>query len=335
MKRTSTDLAKWAFWVPLRAAVHPTRPGQIRSMNAGWRLQWAAAGPHRKQMESEFRKCFGSRLTTQGYSALVRDSYRAAWRTHLEELLIGKLGPETTPQWVQLNGRSHLDEALARGRGVIWVYPHAGPVMLMVAALAHNGYPYSQYAARGLAPPEIAQAHPELLASNPLREAVRKAREHNENQLPVEYLTLDTPVRTLHRHLADNRIVGLAFDGRIGSGWWPAPFLNRTALLSSGPWKLACSTGATVLPVFCHSPQTGPAQVEIGAPIEPGKNWKDLAQTVLPVHEKWLRMHPEEYGIWLLHTMQRAGIDDHPMFIDNAPDDRYTRWMPDEQASLR
>jgi len=281
-------------------------------------------------MESEFRKCFGTSLTDKGYTALVRDSYRSAWRTHLEELLLGKLSPDTIDQWIQLNGLEHLETALGHGRGVIWVYPHAGPVMLMIAGLAHKGYRYSQYAARGMAPPEIAQEHPELLASTPLREAVRRVRESNENNLPVEYLTLDTPVRTLHRHLNDNRIVGLAFDGRIGSGWWPGPFLNRTALLSAGPWKLACSTGATVLPVFCHSPQKGPAQVEIGTPVEPGKDWKELAQAVLPVHEQWLRMHPEEYGIWLLHTLERAGIDDHPMFIDNAHDDRYTRWMPDE-----
>jgi lauroyl/myristoyl acyltransferase len=304
-------------------------------MNAGWRLQWAAAGGRRAQMESEFRKCFGKGLTDQGYATLIEHSYRTAWRTHLEELLLGKLGPNTIDQWVQLKGLEHLDTALEQGRGVIWVYPHAGPVMLMIAGLAHNGFHYSQYAARGLAPPEIAKAHPDLLASNPLRESVRRVRENNENSLPVEYLTLDTPVRTLHRHLAENRIVGLAFDGRIGSGWWPSPFLNRTALLSSGPWKLACSTGATVLPIFCHSPQLGPAQVEIGAPIAPGKDWKDLAQRTLPVHEQWLRKHPEEYGLWLLHTLERAGIDDHPMFIDNAQDDRYTRWMPDEQASLR
>jgi KDO2-lipid IV(A) lauroyltransferase len=299
-------------------------------MNAGWRLQWAAAGKRRTLMENEFRRCFGKGLTDQGYATLVEHSYRTAWRTHLEELLLGKLNEHTIDQWVQLNGKRHLDTALERGRGVIWVYPHAGPVMLMIAGLAHNGFQYSQYAARGLAPPEIAQAHPELLAHNPLREAVRRVRETNENSLPVEYLTLDTPVRTLHRHLADNRIVGLAFDGRIGSGWWPTSFLNRTALLSSGPWKLACSTGATVLPVFCHSPHQSPAQVEIGAPITPGKDWKKLALKTIAVHEKWLRKHPEEYGVWLLHTLERAGIDDHPMFIDNAQDDRYTRWMPDE-----
>ena len=97
--------------------------------------------------------------------------------------------------------------------------------------------------------------------------------------------------------------------------------------MSTGPWKLACSTGATVLPVFCHTPQDGMATIEVGSPVAPGASWRDLAERVLTIQERWLIRHPEEYGIWLLHTRDRAGIDDHPMFIDNAPDERFLRWM--------
>jgi lauroyl/myristoyl acyltransferase len=281
-------------------------------------------------MKEEYRRWLGPCLTERGYDALVQGAFKQAWRTHLEELLLGKLDADNIDRWVQFHGLENLETALSAGRGVVWIYPHAGPVMLMLSGLAHKGFQYTQYAARGLAPEEVAKDHPELLAANRWRSAVREARESNEDQLPAEFLTLDTPVRALHRRLADNRIVGLAFDGRIGTGWWPAPFLNRTALLSSGPWKLAVSTGAMVVPAFCHSPCDGPATVEIGAPLEPGNDWQPLALTVLQQQETWLRRHPEEYGFWMLHTRDRSAIDDHPMFIDTAPDDRYRRWMPDE-----
>ena len=324
------DLAKWAFWVPLRSTIDPSRRFQVQSMANAWRLQWMTAGKRRGLMEEEYRKWFGSRITDRGYAALVRDAYRASFRTHLEELLLGKLDKKNIDQWVELRGIEHIHDALSLNKGAIWVYPHAGPVMLMIAGLAFHDFKYTQYAARGLAPADIAAAHPDLLAHNPLRNAVRSAREANENQLPVEFLTLDEPVRTLHRHLNENRIVGLAFDGRIGGGWFPTSFLNRTALLSSGPWKLACSTGAPILPVFCYSPDGQPACVEIGKPISPDTDWKSLAQRTLVEQERWLERHPEEYGIWLLHTRERSDIDDHPLFIDNAQDDRHLRWMPDE-----
>ena len=147
-----------------------------------------------------------------------------AFRTHLEELLLGKLNPGNIDQWVRFQGIEHVEQALMANKGVIWLYPHAGPVMLMIAGLAHRGIPYTQYAARGQALEALAKEHPDLLAHNPWREAVRRTRENDEDRLPVEYLTLDAPVRTLHRHLAQNRVVGIAFDGRIGNGWFPTPF---------------------------------------------------------------------------------------------------------------
>lgn len=327
-----TDLARWAFWVPFRSLVNPRTPTLLRAMHGGWRLQWATAGHDRVLMTDEYKRWFGDTVTEIGIEQIVQDAYRKAWRVHLEELTLSKLTPDTIDQWVQLRGSERLDAALSEGRGVILVYPHAGPVMLMIAALAHKGYRYVQYAARGLAPPEIAAKNPELLAHSPLREAVRTARESHENSLNVEYLTADAPVRTLHRRLADNAIVGIAFDGRIGSSWAPMRFLNRTALLSPGPWKLASSTDAIVLPVFCHTPDNEPACIEIGQPIRPLNDWALTANAVIAQQDQWLRQYPEEYGLWMLHTRVRSGIDDHPLFIDTAPpnDQRYRRWMPDE-----
>ena len=324
------DIARWMFWGPLRASVSPSLPILLRGYREGWTVWWRSAVKNRSLMADEYRRCFGECLNDNGYERLVQDAYKAAWRTHLEELLISKLDAENIDAWVTLNGVENLKTALDRGQGVVWVYPHAGPVMLMIAGLAHRGFPYVQYAARGLAPADMAQAHPELLAPNRWRVATRQARETHENALPVEFLTLDEPVRTLHRRLEQNHIIGIAFDGRLGTGWEPMSFLHRTALLSPGPWKLACSTNATILPVFCHTPADGPAVVEIGQPVLPESDWRSIAKVALNQQTQWLRQHPEEYGLWLLHTRQRCGIDDHPLFIDTAPDDRYRRWMKDD-----
>ena len=325
---TPGDIARWAFWGPLRKALCPSNPGRVHALRSGWRLQWKAAGSSRDLMADEYRRCFGERYTESGYAQLVQDAYRQAWRTHMEELLLAKLSPDTIDDWLQLEGQAHLDEALSRGKGVVWLYPHAGPVMLMIAGLAHRGYAYTQYAARGLPPAQMAKDHPELLASNRWRAAVRQTREANEDAVPANYISLDTSVRELVRRLQANEIVGLAYDGRIGQGWWPTPYMGRQALLSPGPYKLAVTSGATVLPVFCHSPTDGPGVCKIGAPLSPGKDWQALADMVLRQQEHWLTRFPEEYGIWLLHARIRREIDDHPLFLDYAQGDRWHRWVP-------
>lgn len=325
---TPGDLARWAFWVPLRNLLDPARPEPVRHLHALWRLQYLAAGEGRALMADEYRRCFGDAYDAGGLSHLVAGAYRAAWRVHLEELLLGKLGPETVGEFMELRGLENLEEALSHGKGVVWLYPHAGAVMLMMAALVHKGFPYTQYAARGLPPAEVARDHPELLASNRLRERVRAVREANEDRLPANFVTLDQSARVLYRRLAANELVGIAYDGRIGTRWLPVPYLGRTALLSPGPYRLACSTGAAVVPAFCRTPVEGPAVCEIGRPLRPrGRDWRELMDRHLAVQEAWIRRWPEEYGIWLLHTRQRNDIDDHPMFIDQAVDARHERWL--------
>ncbi|RME27050.1 MAG: hypothetical protein D6798_05450 [Deltaproteobacteria bacterium] len=323
---TPADVARWAFWGPFRNALDPHRPGQVRALHRGWRLQHLAARGGRRLMEDEFRRCFGNRYDDLGYKLLVKEAYRCAWRVHLEELLLGKVGPDTVENFIVFEGRDNLDKALEHGRGVVWTYPHAGAVMMMLAWLAHHGYPYVQYAARGLPPPEIAAANPQLMATNKLREQVRRVREDNEDRVPCTFLTMDHPTRELYRRLAANELVGIAFDGRAARKFFVHPLLGRDAVLSTGPYRLATSRKAAVVPAFCHTPADGPAVCVVGEPIIPGKDWREVAEEVLRVQQRWLNRWPAEYGIWMLHCRRRAQLDDHPLFGDTADNRDWERW---------
>jgi lauroyl/myristoyl acyltransferase len=322
------DIARWGFWVPLRRTLPVGSPHIIRQLYRAWRMQHLMAGQGKDLMLDEYQRCFADAYSAKGYQGIIRDAYRASWRVHLDELLLGKVDASSVDHYIQFNGISHLHSALERGKGVVWLYPHAGPVMMMMAWLGLHEFPYTQYAARGLAPDEVAKDHPELLASNTLREAVRLAREENEDRLPVNFVTLEQSARTLYRCLAANELVGIAFDGRIGNKWVPTSFLGRQSLLNPGPYRLAASTGAAIVPAFCHTPASGPAICEVGAPILPTTDPLSLMEQVVSVQEAWIRRWPEEYGIWMLHARTRNRIDDHPLFVDHAEDDRWKRWVP-------
>ena len=48
-----------------------------------------------------------------------------------------------------------------------------------------------------------------------------------------------------------------------------------------------------------------------------------------PDAERAIRQSPAEYGSWLLHCRLRNNIDDHPLFLDHAVDDRWRKWVPE------
>ncbi|MFZ5477730.1 MAG: lysophospholipid acyltransferase family protein [Myxococcota bacterium] len=307
------DLARWAFYVQLRRALDPGRPAPFRVLRRLGRLTAMSPAP---LMADEYRRC--------GIEPCVPAARRAQYRAAVDELVLGKLTRETIDGFVRFEGLQHLDAALARKKGVVWVYPHAGAVMLMLAGLVQRGYRYTQYAARGLAPKEVAEAHPELLGHNRWRAAVREAREADEDHTGATFLTLSAPTRELYRALSRNELVGIAFDGRIGNKWRPFPFLGRTALLNPGPFRLAASTGAMLVPCYNTVQGDGPALCTVGEPVDPAR--PDAAEAVLAFAERAIRASPAEYGAWLLHCRLRNDIDDHPLFTDHAVDDRWKRW---------
>ncbi len=316
------DVARWLFWVQARKLLPVARPELVRSVFPLWRLQYAAAGPGRALMADEYRRSFGE----VGETA-VQDAYRVAFRAHYEELLLGKLTKDNWRSYLHFQDQHHLDDALARKKGAIILFPHAGNFMMMIAAVSLAGYPYTQYAARGLAPAEVAAEHPELFGHNWFRAETRRVREESEDQLPARFLTMETPLRQLFRRLADNEIVGIAFDGRIGNKFFKVPYLGREALLNPGPYRMAISTGAAIVPTMIECPAEGPDVCHFGAPIAPeGHTPESLCAAYLEVVEKWLRKHPEQYGTWLLHCRLRNAVDDHPLFVDYAPDDRWRKY---------
>jgi KDO2-lipid IV(A) lauroyltransferase len=321
------DLARWAFWVPFRDALDPGRPERLRRLWPLWRLAHGVGGAQRRRIEAELAAVLGCGSRDPRVRALVRETYRVSFRAHLEELLLGKLTAATVDSFLEVRGREHLEAARARGRGAIVLSAHAGSFMLPIAWFSLHGYPYTQFAARGLPPGELAAAHPEALHRNRWQAEAIRVRESHEDLLPASFLTVDAPTRELYRRLGRNELVALAFDGRMGHRWVRAPLLGRQALLNPGAYRLAEGTGAAILPTLCHTPPDGRSVCQIGAPLVPdGRTWEELMTAFLAEHaDPWLRAHLAGYGTWLAHCRLRAPVDDHPLFVDYAVDDRWRR----------
>ncbi len=301
------DLARWAFYVHARRGLSPAWPALFEHLRQAGVLSTLRRGEARALLQDELRRC--------GLPDVVDAAWAVQYRVALDELALGRHTPDTLGAFLRFEGLHHLDEARARGKGVVWAFPHAGAVMLMLAGLVQLGHPVAQVAARGLAPREVAEAHPELLGHNPWREDVRRARESDEDRIGATFVDLSRSPRELYRTLEQNGVVCIAFDGRIGARWIQRPFLRRVANLNPGAFRLAASTGAALLPAFVDSTGRGPSIVRVGPAIHTSDVEESLANT-LAFAERHIRHTPAAYGAWLLHCRRRAAVDDHPLFED-------------------
>lgn len=324
------DVARYLFWVHLREVVDPQEPGLVRAIaSVAARTQFATSSAKRRLMGKELRASFPKQAWTERtLDRVSRAAYDLQVQCLCEELMLGRLDGATVQRFMRFDGRENLDRALADGKGVILAFPHAGNVMLLIALLSLSGYDFTQVAARGL-PPADKQVTEDLRPTWFNRRA-REAREANEDRLPARFHTMEDAPRELFRRLAANGIVAIAFDGRGGSKFKPVTFLGRTALLNTGPWRLAASTGARVVPAFCvrdrdrtHRLVLAPALVpEASLPM--AQRCERLLETYLRQHaEPMLEQHPDHYARWLVHCRVHAGLDDHPLFVDTAADDRW------------
>lgn len=221
-----------------------------------------------------------------------REVFREIGRNAYDFLRYPDLSEAAKDALVRIEGREHLDRALAGGRGAILVTAHLGCWELLAAGLARAGYPLKALA-------------------RPLREARldRMLRRHRV-RMGVETLSSKTlPVQAV-RHLRQGGVLGVLIDQRIRHGGTWVTFLGQPTRLTDAPARLALTTGSPLVPVGIrrlpghrHEITVLPAL----APRESGDAVERLTQDLAAAAEGLIRRAPEQW-IWI-----------HPRWNDAPP----------------
>jgi phosphatidylinositol dimannoside acyltransferase len=201
---------------------------------AGGRAVYRLDAGRRQALRANLRHVLGPAVSPEELERVVRRGFATYGRYWIEAFRLEDLDPAEIRRRLQVvEGREHLDAAVAAGRGTIFAAPHLGNWDAGGAWLAASGYPATAVVER-LQPPELYQRFA----------AYRRA-------LGLELLPLDDGSETLRgmlRALRDGRVVCLVCDRDLTGGGLPVRLFGAATAMPGGPASLALRTGAELLP---------------------------------------------------------------------------------------
>ena len=209
---------------------------------------------------------------------IARRAFQNYGRTLMDFLLLGTLSREEILSRMTVDGREHLDQALADGRGAIMALPHMGSWDMSAAYAATLGYPLLA----------VAERFP-----GSLNDAVVAAR----TRLGMKIVTMGrAAVRAITEQLHANGVVALLCDLEQGPGV-TVRFFGRKAVVPSGPAAFALKTGAPLIPVYQYSPERGRYHGHVDPPVVPdaGETKAGLMQRVVHRFEQFIKEHPDQW----------------------------------------
>lgn len=213
---------------------------------------------------------------------IVRRMMRSYNRMMFEFFRLPHLGRDELLRSVDVDGRRHLEQALARGRGVIITCCHVGNWELAAVVLAHWGY--SVHAVAG------------VQLTRWLTSAVRETKE----ELAIHTVSPEDGFRKLLRALEQNHIVALMVDGDIYNHGVTVEMFGRDTSFPAGPGVLAQRTGALVLSGYCARVAPGRFHIVIEPPFDPATfaSAAGLNRAIASVTEQHVRAHLDQWCIF-------------------------------------
>ncbi len=308
------DLGGLAMYYPGQAAVNRVSPATLD------RLSRAGGAVVRRlgdaDMRAELEAIFRGRPMPRDPEAILADAYRITLYNELEVLRYPWLSPATIGEVCEVQGREHLDAALALGKGAIVLIGHFGANQMIMPALGHLGYRMAQLSA----PPPVWGEILHESRTTPLWEKVLARRWELEKRLPVRHVNVFRFLRPAFEVLRDNGVLGLAFDGGGGKKWTAVDLLGRRANLSEQPLQIWQKSGAALLPTYViRAPGETHHRVVITEPLEWQGSVTASFQAFAQRFEQWVWRWPEQYLHFLTMRRRVRGTDVRPFFADYPP----------------
>jgi KDO2-lipid IV(A) lauroyltransferase len=232
------------------------------------------------------RRAFGAEMSHAEIQRLMHAFYRHLGLGIVEFVRALRVSDSEIRKILRLSGTSHLDAALAQGRGGIIVSAHTGNWEMSVRGLILAGYRI-----HAIARTQSDQTFAGLL-------------DRSRSQAGLGLIPKRGAVRAAQERLARNEFVIFVVDEDAGRRGVFAPFFGHLASTAVGPAVVAARSGAPVIPGFAYRNADGTHTVFVAPALKlrfTGDERKDaevntaiIAQAV----EQGIRRHPEQW-LWV------------------------------------
>ncbi|MEI6504164.1 MAG: hypothetical protein WCP21_24390, partial [Armatimonadota bacterium] len=218
----------------------------------GWRLgEWAYQyhARYRNVAIGNLRLAFGDELSDARVRELARESLHHVTTLFVEALRLASMSAEECREISTIQGEHHLQEALARGRGVVTFSGHLGNWEIGAVRLIHEHYdllPLSR-------PPSTRRLAAKF-------KAIR-------DQLNFPIIPVSEGMRGIFRALKSNCIVPVMSDRFAKGQGVTVPFFGHPTHVWQTPAVLYSRTGCAILPSHSIRRPDGTFLIEIDPPV--------------------------------------------------------------------
>ncbi len=218
-----------------------------------------------------------------------RDRARVAWRMMrscnrmvYESLRLPHIPRGELLASVEVVGRDHLDESIARGRGAIITATHIGNWELAGVMVAQMGYALH------------------AVASVLMTRWLSGAESDIRTRLSITPISPKGNFRKVLHALEQNHPVALMVDGNVFRRGVMVEWFGRPTPFPAGPGILAQRTGAPVIPSYCERLGPGRFRIVIEPPLDPAlfATTAELHQAIAASAERQVRSHLGQWCIF-------------------------------------
>lgn len=238
-------------------------------------------GSRRKVLLSNLDKAYGNKLSPAEKEKLGRKVIRNLATSLMEFFRIPSMLKEAAGRF-EFEGTEHLDQAFARGKGLIFVISHLGSWEYLAFLPYLRKYPCSVV----VRPTKNPYVYPWI--------------QNLRIQTQLNPIDKKNSARQILSELKKNHLVAILIDQWAGpDGLW-IDFFGHATSTTSIPARLAKKTGAALVPGYCIRTAVGKYKIMIQpeVPLDTSEDWeKKTTEELNQLLEKEILKNPAQW-IW-------------------------------------